>query len=48
MGGGGIGDYLSKRINAFEYSKAGTALLAIIIVVWALDFLSAQVRKKLI
>lgn len=48
VGGGGIGDYLSKRINAFEYSKAGTALLAIIIVVWALDFLSAQVRKKLI
>ena len=48
VGGGGIGDYLSKRINAFEYSKAGTALLAIIIVVWALDFLSAQMRKKLI
>ncbi len=48
VGGGGIGDYLSKRINAFEYSKAGTALLAIIIVVWVLDFLSAQVRKKLV
>lgn len=48
VGGGGIGDYLSKRINAFEYSKAGTALLAIILVVWALDFLSAQIRKKLI
>ncbi|WP_299030453.1 phosphonate ABC transporter, permease protein PhnE [uncultured Thermanaerothrix sp.] len=48
VGGGGIGDYLSKRINAFEYSKAGTALLAIILVVWALDFLSAQIRKKLV
>lgn len=47
VGGGGIGYYLSQRINAFEYSKAGTALLAIIIVVWVLDFFSAEVRKKL-
>jgi phosphonate transport system permease protein len=47
VGGGGIGYYLSQRINAFEYSKAGTALLAIIIVVWALDFFSAEVRKEL-
>lgn len=47
VGGGGIGYYLSQRINAFEYHKAGTALLAIIIVVWVLDFLSAEVRKKI-
>jgi phosphonate transport system permease protein len=47
VGGGGIGYYLSQRINSFEYHKAGTALLAIVIVVWALDFLSAEVRKKL-
>ena len=48
VGGGGIGYYLSQRINTFEYSKAGTALLAIIIIVWALDFLSVLIRKKLI
>jgi len=48
VGGGGIGYYLSQRINTFEYSKAGTALLAIIIIVWTLDFLSAMIRKKLI
>lgn len=47
VGGGGIGYYLSQRINSFEYHKAGTALLAIVIVVWALDFLSAEIRKKL-
>ncbi|MDD5468958.1 MAG: phosphonate ABC transporter, permease protein PhnE [Anaerolineales bacterium] len=47
VGGGGIGFYLSQRINSFEYHKAGTALLAIIIVVWALDFFSAEVRKRL-
>jgi phosphonate transport system permease protein len=48
VGGGGIGYYLSQRINTFEYSKAGTALYAIIIVVWVLDFLSARIRKELI
>lgn len=47
VGGGGIGYYLIQRINTFEYHKAGTALLAIIIVVWVLDFFSSEVRKKL-
>jgi phosphonate transport system permease protein len=48
VGGGGIGYYLSQRINSFEYDKAGTALLAIVVVVWALDFLSAQMRKRMV
>ncbi len=47
VGGGGIGYYLSQEINGFAYHRAGTAIWAIIIVVWALDFLSAEVRKKL-
>lgn len=47
VGGGGIGYYLSQRINTFEYHKAGTALLLIVLVVWALDFLSAEIRKRL-
>ncbi len=47
VGGGGIGFYLSQRINGFEYNKAGTAIWAIVIVVWAMDFLSAEVRKRL-
>jgi len=46
VGGGGIGFYLSQRINVLEYQKAGTAILGIIIVVWAMDFLSAEVRKR--
>jgi ABC-type phosphate/phosphonate transport system permease subunit len=29
------------------YHKAGTAIWAIIVVVWVLDFLSAEIRKKL-
>lgn len=48
VGGGGIGYYLSQRINTFEYDKAGTAIYAIIIVVWILDFLSARIRKELV
>ena len=34
VGGGGIGFYLSQRINVLEYQKAGTAIWAIVIVVW--------------
>lgn len=48
VGGGGIGYFLSQSINTLQYAKAGTALLAIILVVWALDFLSSEVRKQLI
>jgi phosphonate transport system permease protein len=47
VGGGGIGYFLSQAINTFSYHKAGTAMLAIIIVVWLLDFLSAEARKRL-
>lgn len=48
VGGGGIGYFLSQRINTLQYSKAGTALLAIILVVWVLDFLSSEIRKQLV
>ncbi len=48
VGGGGIGYYLSEQINSMVgYHKAGTAIWAIVAVVWALDFLSAEVRKRL-
>ena len=43
---GGIGFYLSQRINVLEYHKAGTAIMAIVAVVWAMDFFSAEVRKR--
>jgi phosphonate transport system permease protein len=47
VGGGGIGYYLNQRINLTEYTKAGTAIWVIVVVVWAMDFLSAEVRKRL-
>jgi phosphonate transport system permease protein len=46
VGGGGIGYYLSQRINVLEYQKAGTAIWAIVAVVWAMDFFSAEIRKR--
>jgi phosphonate transport system permease protein len=46
VGGGGIGYYLSQRLNVLEYRKVGTAIWAIVAVVWAMDFLSAEVRKR--
>jgi phosphonate transport system permease protein len=48
VGGGGIGYYLMQQINSMiGYHQAGTAIWAIIVVVWVLDFLSAEIRKKL-
>jgi len=47
VGGGGIGYYLRQQISAFSYNQAGTAIWAIVIVVMAMDFLSAEVRKRL-
>jgi phosphonate transport system permease protein len=48
VGGGGIGYYLSQEINSMiGYNKAATGIWAIVLVVWVLDFLSAEVRKKL-
>jgi len=47
VGGGGIGYYLAQMINTSQNNKAGTAIWAIVVVVWAMDFLSAEVRKRL-
>jgi phosphonate transport system permease protein len=47
VGGGGIGYLLNLYINDFKYHQAGTAIWAIVVVVWVMDFLSAEVRKRL-
>ena len=48
VGGGGIGFLLSQWINLLKYHEAGTALLAIAIVVITLDLVSAKIREKII
>ena len=47
VGGGGIGFLLQQWINLFHYNEAGTALLAIAIVLITLDTLSAKIRKRI-
>ena len=47
VGGGGIGFLLQQWINLLQYNKAGTALLAIAIVVITLDILSAKIRERI-
>jgi len=47
VGGGGIGFILSQWINLLQYRQAGVAVLAIAIVVAALDYVSAQARERI-
>lgn len=47
VGGGGIGFLLQQWINLLQYNEAGTALLAIAIVVITLDTLSAKIRERI-
>lgn len=48
VGGGGIGYLLQQWINLLQYNKAGTALLAIAVVVITLDMLSGKIRAKMV
>jgi len=48
VGGGGIGFILFQKINLFQYGGAGLIIFFIVVTVAAMDFFSAQVRKRLI
>ena len=48
VGGGGIGVALFQNIQLLRYPQAGTIILLIVITVAAMDFLSAQIRKRLV
>lgn len=48
VGGGGIGILLFQSINLFHYGAAGLIIFMIVVTVAAMDFVSAQVRKRLI
>ena len=47
VGGGGIGQVLKQWIDLLQYRQAGVATLAIMIVVAALDYASAQARERI-
>jgi phosphonate transport system permease protein len=48
VGGGGIGVALFQNIQLLRYPQAGTIILLIVITVAAMDFISAQIRKRLV
>ncbi len=48
VGGGGIGFLLQQWIRLTDFRAAGTAIIAIAIVVTALDFLSSAVRRRIV
>jgi phosphonate ABC transporter permease subunit PhnE len=48
VGGGGIGFLLQQQINLLRYRGAGVAVLAIAIVVSALDYASATIRERMV
>jgi phosphonate transport system permease protein len=48
VGGGGIGVALFQNIQLLRYPQAGTIILLIVITVAAMDFASAQIRRRLV
>lgn len=47
-GGGGIGLMLSTFFGSLQYHKAGTVIVAIVIIVAVMDFTSAKIREKFV
>ena len=47
-GGGGIGFSLLQNINLLNYRAASTQMIAIAIVVAAMDYLSSYMREKIV
>ena len=48
VGGGGIGQQFRLWVGLNQYDKAGTAVWAIVIMVWTMDYLSAKARERLV
>ncbi|HJW49618.1 MAG TPA: phosphonate ABC transporter, permease protein PhnE [Candidatus Limnocylindria bacterium] len=48
VGGGGIGTDLFQSIQLFQYGAAGLIIFMIVFTVAAMDFISAQIRKRLV
>ncbi|HNS52226.1 MAG TPA: phosphonate ABC transporter, permease protein PhnE [Anaerolineae bacterium] len=47
VGGGGIGQFFRQNVQLNQYSAAGMAVWAIVIMVWAMDYASARARERL-
>lgn len=47
-GGGGIGFLLQQNINLLNYRAASTQMIAITVVVWAMDYISSVLRERFV
>ena len=47
VGGGGVGKQFREWVQLNQYSSAGTAIWAIVVMVWSMDYISAKVRERL-
>ncbi len=48
VGGGGIGDLLINYVQLGAWSKVGTIIVFVTLVVWAMDWLSSKARERLV
>ncbi|MDT8717200.1 phosphonate ABC transporter, permease protein PhnE [Clostridium sp. 19966] len=48
VGAGGIGLYLDKTLGLFQYTRTSTIILVTLVIVVAIDFISAKVRESLL
>lgn len=47
VGGGGIGWRLISYLRSTQFREAGTMTVLIVLLVWAIDYVSAKLREKL-
>ncbi len=47
IGGGGIGQMLYQYMRIWDYRSAGMMMLLIVIIVWAIDYMSSRLRARL-
>lgn len=47
VGAGGIGLYVTESIRSFNFKSACTVIIVILLAVFIVDFISAQIRKRL-
>ncbi len=48
VGGGGIGILLFQSIQLLNYGAAGLIIFMIVVTVASMDFISAQIRRRLV
>ena len=48
VGGGGIGDLLFYYRRSGDWSQVGAVALAMVVVVWTLDYVSGRVRERIV